>query len=176
MMGFNSSVLLGVAHVLVCAFHPKSPFFVIVGVAYFGKLCVIIFNNVIMTRSVKITALWLLTICGFSCHSICDVLPMFWGCDMAVVATDGNVDQSMIVFMMVLSFLVPACGVYCMLWKDKALSVINAVLAVLMALFNIAHAAMELPAETAGQYVILPAMIAVGLVLAWHSIKYVRES
>lgn len=45
-----------------------------------------------MTRSVKITALWLLTICGFSCHSICDVLPMFWGCDMAVVATDGNVD------------------------------------------------------------------------------------
>lgn len=82
----------------------------------------------------------------------------------------------MIVFMMVLSFLVPVCGVYCMLWKDKVLSVINAVLAVLMALFNIAHAAMELPAETAGQYVILPAMIAVGLVLAWHSIRYVRES
>lgn len=43
MMGFNSSVLLGVAHVLVCASHSKSPFFVIVGVAYFGKLCVIIF-------------------------------------------------------------------------------------------------------------------------------------
>ena len=77
MMGFNSSVLLGVAHVLVCAFHPKSPFFVIVGVAYFGKLCVIIFFIVsIMTRSVKITALWLLTICGFSCHSICDVLSL----------------------------------------------------------------------------------------------------
>ena len=41
---------------------------------------------------------------------------------------------------------------------------------------NIAHAAMELPAETAGQYVILPALIVIGLVLAWHSIKYVRES
>ena len=115
-----------------------------------------------MTRSVKITALWLLTICGFSCHSICDVLPMFWGRDMAVVATDGNVDQGMIVFMMV--------------WKDKVLSVVNAVLAVLVALFNIAHAAMELPAETAGQYVILPVLIVIGLVLAWHSIKYVRES
>ncbi len=176
-MGFNSSVLLGVAHVLVCASHPKSQFFVIVGVASFGKLCVIIFLIVsIMTRSVKITALWLLIICGFSCHSICDVLPMFWGRDMAVVATDGNVDQGMIVFMMVLSFLVPVCGVYCMLWKDKVLSVVNAVLAVLVALFNIAHAAMELPAETAGQYVILPVLIVIGLVLAWHSIKYVRES
>ena len=49
-------------------------------------------------------------------------------------------------------------------------------LAVLVALFNIAHAAMELPAETAGQYVILPVLIVIGLVLAWHSIKYVRES
>lgn len=101
---------------------------------------------------------------------------MFWGRDMAVVATDGNVDQGMIVFMMVLSFLVPACGVYCMLWKSRALKLVNVVLAFIIALFNIAHAAMELPAETAGQYVILPAMIAVGLVLAWHSIKYVRES
>lgn len=30
-----------------------------------------------MTRSIKITILWLLTVCGFAAHSICDVLPMF---------------------------------------------------------------------------------------------------
>ena len=46
-----------------------------------------------MTKSIKISVLWLLTICGFAAHSICDVLPMFWGKNMAVVATDGNVDQ-----------------------------------------------------------------------------------
>ena len=45
-----------------------------------------------MTRSIKISVLWLLTICGFACHSICDVLPLFWGKNMAVAATDGNVD------------------------------------------------------------------------------------
>ncbi len=28
-----------------------------------------------MTKSIKISVLWLLTICGFSAHSICDVLP-----------------------------------------------------------------------------------------------------
>ena len=55
-----------------------------------------------MTRSIKITILWLLTVCGFAAHSICDVLPMFWGKNMAVVATDGNVDQGRIVFMMTL--------------------------------------------------------------------------
>ena len=128
-----------------------------------------------MTRSIKITVLWLLTVCGFACHSICDVLPMFWGKNMAVAATDGNVDQGMIVFMMMLSYLIPACGVLCMLWKAKVMKVINAVLAVLMGFFNIAHAFMELPSDNAGQYIILLTMIIVGLVLAWYSIKYVRE-
>ena len=28
-----------------------------------------------MTRSIKVTVLWLLTVCGFAAHSICDVLP-----------------------------------------------------------------------------------------------------
>jgi hypothetical protein len=128
-----------------------------------------------MTRSIKISVLWLLTICGFACHSICDILPMFWGKNMAVAATDGNVDQGMIVLMMILSFLIPACGVLCMLWKAKTAKVINAILAVIMALFNIAHAFMELPSDNAGQYIIMPMMIVIGLVLAGNSIRYVKE-
>ena len=128
-----------------------------------------------MTSSIEISVLWLLTICGFAALSICDVLPMFWGKNMAVVATDGNVDQGMIVFMMTLSYLIPACGILCVLWKVKALKVINAVLAVLIGLFNIAHAFMELPSDNAGQYVIMPMMILVGIVMAWYSIIYVKE-
>ena len=128
-----------------------------------------------MTKCIKISILWLLTICGFACHSICDVLPMFWGKNMAIVATDGNVDQNMIVFMMTLSFFIPAIGVLLLMSKIKIFKVVNAVLAVLTALFNIAHAFMELPNDNAGQYVILPMMIVVGLVLAWNSVKYVKE-
>lgn len=130
-----------------------------------------------MERIQKIVTLWLLTICGFAGHSICDVLPMFWGKNMAVVATDGNVDYGMIVFMMIVSFLIPVCGLFCLLadCKAKLLRTINAVLAVLIGLFNVAHACMELPSENAGQYVIMPVMIVIGLALAWHSIKYVKE-
>ena len=128
-----------------------------------------------MTKCIKITALWLLTICGFACHSICDVLPMFWGKDMAVVATDGNVDQGMIVFMMMLSFFIPACGILCMLSKARLSKVVNAALALLIALFNVVHALMELPSDHAGQYVIMPMMIVVGLILAWYSVKYTKE-
>ena len=128
-----------------------------------------------MTKSIKISILWLLTICGFACYSICDVLPMFWGKDMAVAATDGIVDQGMVLLMMTLSFFIPACGILCILWKAKATKVINALLAVLIALFNIAHAFMELPSDNAGQYAIMPMMIVIGLLLAWYSIQYVKE-
>jgi hypothetical protein len=62
-----------------------------------------------------------------------------------------------------------------MLWKAKTAKVINAILAVIMALFNIAHAFMELPSDNAGQYIIMPMMIVIGLVLAGNSIRYVKE-
>jgi hypothetical protein len=100
---------------------------------------------------------------------------MFWGKDMAVVATDGNVDQGMIVFMMMLSFFIPACGILCMLSKARLSKVVNAALALLIALFNVVHALMELPSDNAGQYVIMPMMIVIGLILAWYSVKYTKE-
>ena len=94
---------------------------------------------------------------------------------MAVAASDGNVDYGMIVFMMILSFFIPACGVLCVLWKRKVYRVVNALLAVVIGLFNIAHAFMELPSDNAGQYVVLPMMIIIGIILAWNCIKYVKE-
>ena len=71
-------------------------------------------------------------ISGFACHTLTDMLPMFWGKDMAVVATDGNVDQEMIVFMMTLSYLIPVCGLLCLLTdcRAKLSRTVNAVLAV----------------------------------------------
>ena len=129
-----------------------------------------------MERNQKIIVLWLMTICGFACHTLTDILPMFWGKDMAVVATNGNVDYGMIVFMMTLSFFIPVCGIFCLFTdcRAKFLRTVNAVLAVLIGLFNIAHAFMELPSENVGQYVILPMMIVIGCVLAWHSIKIIK--
>ena len=53
--------------------------------------------------------------------------------------------------------------------------VINVILALLIALFNVAHALMELPSDNAGQYIVMPMMAVLGFVLAWHSIKYVKE-
>lgn len=128
-----------------------------------------------MTRSTKIAVLWLLTICGFACHILCDVLPMFWGKDMAMMATDGNVDQGMIVFMMALSFLVPACGIFCLMSRRKYLKIANAVLALFLFLLSVAHTFMELPFDNAGMYVIMPIMIIIGFQLSRLSIEAFKE-
>lgn len=127
-----------------------------------------------MKRNSKILALWLLTIGGFASHSIADLLPLFWGKDLRI-ATDGNVDQGMIVMMMSLSYLLPACGILCTLSEKKFTKVLNAALALVIALFNVAHALMELPSDNAGQYVVLPMMVAIGLLLAWQSVKNAKE-
>ena len=52
---------------------------------------------------------------------------------------------------------------------------VNAVLAVIIGLFNVAHACMELPSDNVGQYIIMPVMIIIGLALAWYSVKYLKE-
>jgi hypothetical protein len=129
-----------------------------------------------MKRKTKIIVLWLLTICGFASHSITDMLPMFWGKNIAI-ATDGVVPGGMVAFMMLLSFFLPACAILCLLadGKGKALKWVNAVLAGFMALFNIAHAFMELPSDNVGQYLVLPMMVVIGLYLAYLSFKFVRQ-
>ena len=129
-----------------------------------------------MKRKTKIIVLWLLTICGFVSHSITDMLPMFWGKNVAI-ATDGVVPGGMVAFMMLLSFFLPACAILCLLadGKGKALKWVNAVLAGFMALFNIAHGFMELPSDNVGQYLVLPMMVVIELYLAYLSFKFVRQ-
>lgn len=85
-----------------------------------------------MEKKTKIIVLWLLTICGFACHSITDILPMFWGKDIAI-ATDGVVPGGMVAFMMLLSFFLPPGGLFIACYYVKGQSrisdwLVNAVL------------------------------------------------
>ena len=119
--------------------------------------------------------LWLLIVCGFACHSIMDLLPLFWGKSIAISA-DGSVPQGMLVFMAVLSLLVPSCGLFCMMFERRWTLIVNAVLASFVGLFNLVHAFMELPGDNAAQFVIMPLMIIIGGLLAWQSIELVRKA
>lgn len=72
-----------------------------------------------MKREMKIVTLWLMTICGLCCHTLTDLLPIFWGKNLAVMATDGNVQWGMIVMMMTITFVIPVIGLFCLMSDCK---------------------------------------------------------
>lgn len=124
----------------------------------------------IMGKRSQIIVLWLMTVGGFVCHSIMDLLPLFWNQSIAVDAS-GTAPASMLLMMATLSLLLPSCGIFCLLptCPKRWLLWVNTVLATVIGLFNIVHAYMELPSDNAAQYIVMPLMIVVGLCLAWKS-------
>lgn len=124
----------------------------------------------IMEMRTQTIVLWLMTMGGFACHTIMDLLPLFWDQSIAIDAS-GTAPAPMLVMMSTLSLLLPACGIFCLLptQPKRWLLWVNTVLATIIGLFNIAHAFMELPSDNAAQYIVMPLMIVIGLGLAWKS-------
>ncbi|MBQ8957176.1 MAG: hypothetical protein IJ057_01520 [Bacteroidales bacterium] len=128
-----------------------------------------------MQKRSQIIVLWLMTMGGFACHTIMDLLPLFWNQSIAI-DNSGTVPQPMLLMMATLSLLLPACGIFCLLptQPKRWLLWVNTVIASIIGLFNIAHAFMELPSENAAQYIIMPLMIVIGVCLAWKSWQLLR--
>ncbi len=84
----------------------------------------------------------------------------------------------MIVFIMTVTFLIPVTGILCVMTEiqKRQTSIVNAILAIAIALFNIAHAFMELPCENCGQCVVLPLMIVIGACQAYYSVRFMRST
>lgn len=124
----------------------------------------------------KTVVLWLLITIGFLCHSICDILPIFWGKNIAI-DNSGNAPQSLMIMMATLMYLIPVCGIMLLYLKSRVAWIINAILAVIMALFTIVHAGMELfPCDNYAQLIVLPLMMALGVLLALKSVRLTRKS
>lgn len=128
-----------------------------------------------MKRNQKIIVLWLMTMGGLACHTLTDLLPMFWGESIAIA--DGPAPQAMLVMMASLAYLLPVCGILCLIGDKPArpLRLTNAVLACIIALFNVVHACMELPADNYGQYIVMPLLVVVGALLVWHSVMLAKR-
>ena len=123
-----------------------------------------------MEKRTQTVVLWLMTMGGFACHALMDLLPLFWSQNIAI-DTGGTAPASMLVMMATFSLLLPACGIFCLLpaHPKRWLMWVYTVLGTVIGLFNIDHAFMELPSDNAAQYIVMPLMIIIGLCLAWKS-------
>lgn len=130
-----------------------------------------------MERQTKITILWIVVMCGLAIHTLADLMPLFWS-ENIVISQDGEAPMGMLVFMMVITYLIPVVGILCtMFWNGRHGNMVNAILATIMALFNSAHC-FELVDFNPVQLPLLPVAMIVSwilCVLCWKQVKSHRE-
>lgn len=125
----------------------------------------------------KVSLLWVIIMVGFMAHIAADILPAFWGANIAMPDSTGEASMGMIMFMMTMAFFVPMCGLLCMNYrKFKVMRVINLVLATVMMLFNFFHTSELFMEFNPVQLLILLAMAVLGVYLFVYSLRMVKQN
>ena len=128
------------------------------------------------TKISKVSLIWVIIMVGFAMHMLADMLPAFWGADIAMPDATGEAPTGMMLFMIGMAFFVPMCGLLCMNYRNcKAMRVINLVLACIMMLFNIFHATELLMEFSPVQLLIHPVMMLLGTYLFVYSLRLVKR-
>lgn len=129
------------------------------------------------TKVSKVSLIWVIIMVGFAMHMLADMLPAFWGANIAMPDATGEAPTGMLLFMMGMAFFVPMCGLLCMNYCScKAMRVINLVLAALMMLFNLFHATELLTEFNPVQLLIHPVMAALGIFLFVYSLRLMKQN
>ena len=129
------------------------------------------------TKVSKVSLIWVTIMVGFAMHMLADMLPAFWGADIAMPDATGEAPTGMMLFMIGMAFFVPMCGLLCMNYRScKAMRVINLVLATLMMLFNIFHASELIMEFSPVQLLIHPVMAALGVFLFVYSLRMLKQN
>lgn len=124
----------------------------------------------------KVSLLWVIIMVGFMAHIAADILPAFWGANIAMPDSIGEASMGMIMFMMTMAFFVPMCGLLCMNYrKFKVMRVINLVLATVMMLFNFFHTSELFMEFNPVQLIILLAMAVLGVYMFVYSLRMVKQ-
>lgn len=125
----------------------------------------------------KITILWVVIMVGFAMHMLADLIPLFWGTNIAIPDATGEAPTGMLIFMVGLSFFIPMCGLLCMQYRNsKTMRVINLMLAAIMMLFNFFHVSELFTEFNPVQLLILPVMTIVGVYLFIFSLHLMKPA
>lgn len=124
----------------------------------------------------KISLLWVIIMVGFAMHMLADLLPLFWGADIAIAGATGKAPTGMLIFMIGLSFFIPMCGILCMQYRNsKTMRIINLILAAVMMLFNLFHMSELFTEFNPVQLFVLPVMAIVSVYLFIFSLNLTKS-
>ena len=130
-----------------------------------------------MDRKVRIAVLWLMVMLGGLVHTIVEIMPIFWGDNVAAMPQNEAQMHGMMIFSACFFLTLPALGELCTLYGCRRWATIaNAVLAGLMLLLNTAHPIMDLAGAPIAQWFILPVVFALNLLLFIDALKVCRNN
>jgi len=128
------------------------------------------------TKVSKVSLLWVTIMVGFAMHMLADILPAFWGADIAMPDAPGKAPTGMLMFMIGIAFLIPVLALLCMNYRHiKAMRVANLVLAAVMMLFNLFHACELFMEFSPVQLLVHPVMAALGIYLFIFSLRLLKQ-
>lgn len=127
-----------------------------------------------MKENIKTSILWVAMVAGMSAHSLIEITPIFWNVNVAI-SNDGVAPISMLVVMAVVSFTLPMLGLLLSLYACKRWhKMVHFCMAVLIALFSVAHCMELITYFSLPQLFIHPMLVVLGLVLAYESWKWYK--
>lgn len=126
------------------------------------------------TTKNKIITLWLVLTGGYALHSQADLMPLFWAEDIAI-DTSGSAPAGLLTFMMIVSYLIPVCGILFTLYGNcRVWRIANCALSALILLFNVFHLSELFMEFNPVQLPLLPVILCVSGFLFRESWKQVK--
>lgn len=123
----------------------------------------------------RVILFWILFIVGILTHSQGDVLPIFWGVDVAMEHT-AAAPTGLLAFMMIITYVVPLCGILLVFYgKRRSSAIANLILASVIALFNLVHCSELFTEFSYTKLFTLPFLLIVSIILVIESRRYLRS-
>lgn len=124
---------------------------------------------------IRISFLWVMVMCGLTAHSLADLMPLFWS-EPVAISDSGAAPEGLLTFMMAITYLIPVCGILCIMYGNKRLyGIINVVLAAIVFLFNLFHMSELFIEFSIVQLPLLPVILAASGILCFESWKSIKK-
>lgn len=130
-----------------------------------------------MERNLRIAILWVVLMVGLMCHSQLELIPIFFGENLVMPNATGEMPEAMSLLMAFTTYTLPFAGLLMSLFapKCKCWTITALVIAILLAVFHLAHMMELLNPDGLTQFFVMPLNFIAATLLALQLNKARKE-
>lgn len=125
-----------------------------------------------MDKRTKMVTLWGILMLGYLCHTLTDMMPLFFGVDIKVDGMDASMLTAMTTFMTGACFFIPVIATLCLLYSSaRWVCLTERVLAIIYLVLNVFHLSDLVMNFATAQLLVLPLQVIICVLLVKESFK-----